>query len=102
MNEPLSSILGFAQLGKDCPGLPEQAERDFEKVIRASLYAHEVIRKLMVFAGQMPPQKTRVNLNQVVDDALYFLESQCTKTGIRVVRELAPGLSPPASTSKPT
>ena len=43
----------------------------------------------MVFARQVPPQKTRVNLNQVVDDALYFLEARCAKAGIRVVRELA-------------
>ena len=89
LNEPLSSILGFAQLAGDCPDLPAQAGNDIKKVVTASLYAREVIRKLMVFARQVPPQKTRVNLNQVVDDALYFLEARCAKAGIRVVRELA-------------
>jgi signal transduction histidine kinase len=92
LNEPLSSILGFAQLGKDCPGLPEQAERDFEKVIRASLYAREVIRKLMVFSRQMPSKKSAINLNEVVEDALNFLEARCSKAGTQVVCELAPRL----------
>jgi signal transduction histidine kinase len=92
LNEPLSSILGFAQLGKDCPGLPDQAERDFEKVIRASLYAREVIRKLMVFSRQMPSRKLAINLNEVVQDALYFLEARCSKAGTQVVRALAPAL----------
>jgi len=92
LNEPLGSILGFAQLAQDCPNLPEQAGTDITKVVRAALHAREVIRKLMVFARQVPPQKTRVNLNQVVDDALYFLEARCAKAGIRVVRELATGL----------
>ncbi|UCE58610.1 MAG: hypothetical protein JSU63_14340 [Phycisphaerales bacterium] len=92
LNEPLSSILGFAQLGKDCPDLPEQAERDFDKVVRASLHAREVIRKLMVFSRQMPSKKVATNLNEVVEDALYFLEARCSKAGTKVVREFAPRL----------
>lgn len=89
LNEPLSSILGFAQLGKDCPGLPAQAARDIEKVITASLYAREVIRKLMVFARQAPFQQLAINLNEVVEDTLRFLEARCAKAGTQVVRELA-------------
>jgi len=57
--------------------------------MRASLHAREVIKKLMLFARQMPPQKTRINLNQIVDESLYFLESRCAKEGIKVGRELS-------------
>jgi len=89
LNEPLGSILGFAQLAKKCPNLPEQAEQDMEKIITASLYAREVIRKLMVFGRQMPPKKTQVSLNQVVEDGLYFLEGRCAKQGVQVIRNLA-------------
>lgn len=92
LNEPLSSILGFAQLAQKCPGLPPDAARDIEKIVTGSLYAREVVRKLMVFARQVPARKARVNLNQVVEDALYFLEVRCQKAGARVVRELATGL----------
>jgi signal transduction histidine kinase len=56
------------------------------------LYAREVIKKLMVFARQVPPQKAKVNLNAVVEEAFFFLESRCTKGGIEVVRALAPNL----------
>jgi signal transduction histidine kinase len=48
-----------------------------------------VIKKLMLFARQMPPQKTQVDLNQVVKDSLYFLESRCAKEGIKVVCQLS-------------
>ena len=92
LNEPLGSILGFAQLAKKCPNLPEQAEQDTEKIITASLYAREVIKKLMVFARQVPARTVQVSLNQVVEDGLYFLEARCVKGGIAVVRELAPDL----------
>jgi two-component system NtrC family sensor kinase len=92
LNEPLGSILGFAQLAQKCPGLPGPAEQDIDRIVTASLYAREVIRKLMVFARQMPPKSTCVDATQVVEDALYFLEAQCAKKDIEIVRELAPGM----------
>jgi len=46
----------------------------------------------MLFARQMPPQKTQVNMNQVVEEGLYFLESRCAKEGIKVVRSPSPDL----------
>ncbi len=92
LNEPLGSILGFAQLAEKCPGLPEQAGRDIRKIENASLYAREVIKKLMVFARQMPARKMKVSLNGVVEEAFFFLEGRCVKGGIEVVREPASNL----------
>lgn len=89
LNEPLGSILGFAQLAQKCPQLPPQAGRDIEKIVTASLYAREVIRKLMVFARQVPARKESLDLNQVIEDGLHFLEARCSKSGVTVVRELA-------------
>ncbi len=92
LNEPIGGILGFAQLLLKDPGLSGQAKKDVEKIMTASLHAREVIKKLMLFARQMPPQKTQVNLNQIVKDGLYFLESRCAKEGIKVVCQLSPSL----------
>ena len=92
LNEPLSHTLGFAQLAQKCPGLPKQAEEDIEKAVIASMHAREVVKKLMLFARPMPPKKTQVNLNQLVEEGLYFLESRCAKEGIELVRSLSPDL----------
>jgi len=92
LNEPLGNILGFAQLAKKCHGLPESAKQDIEKIEAASLHAREIIKKLLVFARQMPPQKTRINLNQVIEEGLYFFEARCAKVGIELVRSLSPEL----------
>ena len=92
LNEPLGSILGFAQLAEKCPDLPGQAGQDVRKIIAASLYAREVIKKLMVFARQMPSRKAKLNLNGVVEEAFFFLEGRCVKGGIEVVRSLASNL----------
>jgi signal transduction histidine kinase len=92
LNEPLGNILGFAQLAKKCPGLPDSAEQDIGKIETASLHARDIIQKLLVFARQTQPYKTHVNLNQVVQEGLYFFEARCAKEGIELVRLLAQDL----------
>lgn len=89
LNEPIGSILGFAQLVQKYPDLSDQVKKDTEKIMKASLHAREVVKKLMLFARQMPPQKTQVSLNQVVEESLYFLESRCAKEGIKIIRNLS-------------
>ncbi len=89
LNEPLANILGFAQLAKKCHDLPQSAIGDIDKIETASLHAREMIKKLMYFARQMPPQKIQVNLNKVVEEGLYFLESRCVKDGIELLRTLS-------------
>ena len=62
---------------------------DIEKIIKASLHAREVIKKLMLFSRQTPPQKNPVNLNKIVEEGLYFLESRCKKADITLERSLS-------------
>lgn len=89
LNEPLLNILGFAQLIQEDGDLKEQADRDIAKIITESMHAREVVRKLMLFSRQMPPQKKKVDLNGVVEKGLYFLESRCQKHGIDLTRWLS-------------
>jgi len=92
LNEPLGNILGFAQLAQKSPDLPAQVAQDLKNIESASLSAREIIKKLMTFARQLPPQKTLVNLNDVVNDGLYFFEARCVKAGVQLVRRLAADL----------
>ncbi|MBM4323225.1 MAG: hypothetical protein FJ115_06670 [Deltaproteobacteria bacterium] len=92
LNEPLGNILGFAQLAKKCPGLPKQADSDIDKILTASLNAREVVKKLLIFARKMVTRKTRVNLNQLVEEGLNFFESRFAKQGIELHRSLSPSL----------
>ena len=84
INEPLGNILGFAQLSQKDQHLSGQTARDLEKIIKATLHAREVVKKLLIFARQLPVQKTEVNLNQIITEGLSFLESRCQKEGIEL------------------
>jgi len=88
INEPLGSVLGFAQLIKKDPQLSKQGRKDISKIEDASLHAREIVKKLMLFGRQMPPQKTNINLNMLIEEGLYFLRSRCKKSGIKIDLQL--------------
>jgi signal transduction histidine kinase len=88
LNEPLARILGFAQLIKKTGHLDGQQGEDIERIIKASLYTREIIKKLMIFSRQMPQQITRVNLNDIVGNILYFIDVRFQSRGIRIVKQL--------------
>ncbi len=92
LNEPLANILGFAQLVSRDPEKSETISKDIDKIIAASLHARTIIERLNLFARQSPQKKGLVNLNRVINEGLYFLESRCTKAGIEMLRILDPDL----------
>ncbi|TVS12955.1 MAG: hypothetical protein EA424_22070 [Planctomycetaceae bacterium] len=94
LNEPLGNILAFAQLAEKQPGLPRQAALDLEKIVASSLHAREIIKKLMLFARQMPPQRMLVDLKHVIEQGLAFLESRCAKNNVMLKRRLSRQLPP--------
>ncbi len=100
LNEPLGNILGFAQLAQKHPDLPKQIFQDIEKIVTASLHGREIIKKLMLFARKTPPRKEQVDLNAVIEQSLYFLESRCAKNGVDLIRHFSPEI--PQITADPS
>lgn len=92
LNEPLGSVLGFAQLAGKAEGLPRAAAQDLDKIVRATLHAREIVRKLMLFARREPPRPAPLRLDAVVAEALDLLAVRCARAGVAVERAFEPGL----------
>jgi signal transduction histidine kinase len=92
LNEPLGAILGYAQLTLREFGIPDQMGLNLEKIVKASLHAREVIRKLLLFSRQVPSEQRAVQINDVVTDSLYLLESRCIKSGVKIALRLSKNL----------
>ncbi len=88
INEPLGTILGFAQLVQSSYDLSAELKADIQKIVNATLHGREVVRKLMLFSRQMPPKKSVVNLNKIIEEGFYFLENRCLKQDIEIVKHL--------------
>ncbi|MGV8121995.1 MAG: sensor histidine kinase [Candidatus Xenobiia bacterium LiM19] len=92
INEPLASILGFAQLARQDDATPPAVKRDLEKIVNSSLHARDIVKKLLVFARQAPPQKSEVSVNDIVDEAIQFCHPRCAKMGIEVILQCSSAL----------
>lgn len=92
LNEPLNTILGFAQLSRKTPHLPARAHMDLEKIADAALHARSIIRELLLFARQGKPGSARVNLNAMIMDELHLFESLCGKSDVELKRIVDPDL----------
>lgn len=92
LNEPLGKILGFSQLLKKSGDLNDQQEEDLERIIKASLFTREIIKKLMIFSRQMPQQIAEVDLNSIVTSTLYFIDMRFQDQFINIRKRLDPNL----------
>jgi signal transduction histidine kinase len=88
LNEPLTGILGFAELLKETHNMPRTAMSDVSRIESAALHAREVVRKLLTFARQVPPKQRVVNVNSVIREVESFFEGRCTQQGTRLEMEL--------------
>jgi signal transduction histidine kinase len=92
LNEPLNTILGFAQLTQKTPHLPARTQNDLGKIADAALHARSIIKELLVFARQGKPGNTRVNLNMIIMDELNLFGSLCGKSEVELRKVVDPGL----------
>ncbi|MDD2465974.1 MAG: ATP-binding protein [Desulfobulbus sp.] len=92
LNEPLVSILGFAQLATKKIDAPVQAARYLDKIIQSTLHAREVIKKMMLFSSPMPYHKSKTDLNHVLTEGMAFIEPRFSKVAIRFNSVLDPEL----------
>ncbi|RJO63477.1 MAG: hypothetical protein C4523_20230 [Myxococcales bacterium] len=92
INEPLTGILGFAELLKDTPAMPEQALADIGRIETAALHAREIVRKLLLFARQIPPKRKPVDVNAIVEEVLSFFRVRLARQNIRTECRLTPAL----------
>jgi signal transduction histidine kinase len=88
INEPLSSILGYAQLAQKAANLAETTANDLSKIVGASLQAREIVNKLKTFARQAPIQKAWVSVGDVVGEALSLVESRCVDQQVELVQRV--------------
>jgi len=82
INEPLTSILGFAQLAAKDPQLPSQTALDLDKIVATSLHVREVVRKLLMHGRKMPQRECAVDVNKAVKEGISLFEHRLAREGI--------------------
>jgi two-component system, NtrC family, sensor kinase len=92
VNNPLTGILGHAQLAIRRLGPENPAKASLDLIARETRRCIDIIKNLMRFARQETPQFHPVDANEAVGAALSIVDHQLSLHGIRIMRELGLGL----------
>lgn len=93
LNNPLTAIMGYAQLLLGKRLTPAQ-QSEAEKVYQEAERARRIVKNLLYFARENRAERTRVDLNEVVERTLALRSYELRVEDISVVCDLAPRLPP--------
>lgn len=92
LNSPLTGILTFSHMIRQkIPDGSPDAE-DLDLVIRETKRCSTIIRRLLDFARQRPPEKKYADLNRVIADTAQLVERPANLHDIELALELDPAL----------
>jgi len=95
INNPLAAILGFSDLLADDMTLPEKARATAVKIRDQARRTKTLVSNLLSFARQVPPERTLLDINTVVANAVQLraLDLRASKARIELQLEsVLPGV----------
>ncbi len=88
VNNPLTAILGFADLLMENPELPESARKDMRVILQEAQRTKQIVQNLLSFARQMPPQRKALQLNPILRRTVQLRSYDFQSHGVEVVEQL--------------
>ncbi|HUO25057.1 MAG TPA: PAS domain S-box protein [Candidatus Aquilonibacter sp.] len=88
VNNPLTAILGFADLLMENAEVPESARKDLRVILQEAQRTKQIVQNLLSFARQMPPQRAEVQLNSILRRTVQLRSYDFTSHGVDVVEHL--------------
>ena len=87
VNNPLTAILGFADLMMENPELPESARKDLRVILQEAHRTKQIVQNLLSFARQMPPQRKPVQLNAILKRTIQLRAYDFHSRGVAVTEQ---------------
>jgi two-component system NtrC family sensor kinase len=88
VNNPLTAILGFADLLMENPELPESARKDMRVILQEAQRTKQIVQNLLSFARQMPPQRRPVQLNTILRRTVQLRAYDFQSHGVEIIEQL--------------
>src|SRR5262245_53451739 len=90
LNNPLSTIRLSIEIVRRTALMNAAVAQRMEVIETACLRASRIVKDLLAFARRQPPERRRVDVNQVIQSTLHLQTSQLELNKIRVVTALTP------------
>ncbi|GAC1627763.1 MAG: hypothetical protein PVS2B2_15030 [Candidatus Acidiferrum sp.] len=88
INNPLTAILGFSDLLADDPSLPEKAQVTASKIRDQARRTKTLVQNLLSFARQVPAERSLLDINTVVNNAMQLRALDLRSTTSRIEMQL--------------
>ncbi|MGB2645587.1 MAG: HAMP domain-containing sensor histidine kinase [Candidatus Acidiferrum sp.] len=88
INNPLTAILGFSDLLADDPGLSEKARSTASKIRDQARRTKTLVGNLLSFARQVPTERTLLDINTVVANAVQLRTLDMRSGAVRIELQL--------------
>ena len=92
LNNPLTSVTGFAELALEETPSDSQAREDLYLVVREAHRARDVVRRLLDFARQSESARAKASLNEIVEDVVALSRHLIHTSGVQLTVQLDPSL----------
>jgi PAS domain S-box-containing protein len=92
VNNPLTAILGFADLLMENSEIPESARKDLRVILQEAQRTKQIVQNLLSFARQMPPQRNAVQLNLILRRTIQLRSYDFNSHGVEIIEHLDEGL----------
>jgi PAS domain S-box-containing protein len=92
VNNPLTAILGFADLMMENSDLPETARKDLRVILQEAQRTKQIVQNLLSFARQMPPQRNALQLNPILRRTIQLRSYDFNSHGVEVIQHMDEGL----------
>ena len=88
INNPLTAILGYSDLLADDPALSERARTTAGKIREQARRTRNLVQNLLSFARQVPPERTLLDINSVISNAVQLRALDLHTGGPRIETDL--------------
>lgn len=94
INSPLTGVLGYSSSLLNHSVLDPQVKEDLEVIVRETKRCREIVRDLLEFARPAPPERSSIDVRQVLDRALKVVGPRLSGLPISVRIDIPADVSP--------
>jgi PAS domain S-box-containing protein len=92
INNPLTGVIGYAQLLMDGKDIPSDIRRDLAAINEGAQRVASIVKRLLTFSRQVKPERRDVDINELIESTLALRAYHLRVNNIKVTIQLAPDL----------
>jgi signal transduction histidine kinase len=92
INNPLTAVIGYAELLAVRKDLPEDVKQDLDNINLGAQRVANIVRRLMLFSRQSKPMRDIINVDDLIQTTLELSAYQLKSHSISVIKNIEKGV----------